>query len=243
MRLALVRLDLGAIDLESDLAHAAARIVHPANEHATPQFFRAAAGQRGDQNCIGILAIRSALIQLLAPVAGEAAQGLPLADTLVALAGMAALSGCLELAQKCTLLLQLGMNGRYAQSINWANGESGMQIPQMLDKIGVQAVAKRCEAFVEGCRSPGVIQDLNHPTLGIAGTLQQRSAELAIFPPRLATQAGELVRRKHGLHLAPTRLDERDHPIYFDHFSQPPSNTFMSAHIGHRTPSHPEPVL
>src|SRR5690606_27983019 len=74
----LTGLDLGAIDLESDLAHAAARIVHSANVHALPELFRAAAGQRGDQNRIGILAFRSALIQSLAPVAGEAAQGLPL---------------------------------------------------------------------------------------------------------------------------------------------------------------------
>ncbi|EPZ14928.1 hypothetical protein M622_17670 [Thauera terpenica 58Eu] len=117
VRLTLMRLDLGAIDLEPDLAHAAARIVHPANEHAAPQFFRAAAGQRGDQNCIGILAFCSALIQLLAPVAGEAAQGLPLAGTLTALTGRAALSGCLELAQKCTLLLQLGLDGHYLQPV------------------------------------------------------------------------------------------------------------------------------
>ena len=92
VRLALMRLDLGAIDLESDLAHAAARIVHSANVHALPELFRAAAGQRGDQNRIGILAFRSALIQLLAPVAGEAAQGLPLAGTLAALTGRAALT-------------------------------------------------------------------------------------------------------------------------------------------------------
>lgn len=93
VRLTLMRLDLGAIDLESDLAHAATRIVHPANEHAAPQFFRAAAGQRGDQNCIGILAFCSTLIQLLAPVGREAAQGLALAGTLAALTGRTPLPG------------------------------------------------------------------------------------------------------------------------------------------------------
>ena len=218
VRLALMRLDLGAIDLESDLAHAAARIVHSANVHALPELFRAAAGQRGDQNRIGILAFRSALIQLLAPVAGEAAQGLPLAGTLAALAGMAALPGHIELAQKCTLLLQLGLDGHDLQPVHRSGRERGMQAFQLLDKIGVQAVAKRCEAFVVGCRTLGGRHDFGHTTFGVAGTLQQRSAELAIVLPGLATQAGKFIGRKHGLHLVPARFDQRNHLIRVDHF-------------------------
>ena len=171
VRLTLMRLDLGAIDLESDLAHAATRIVHPANEHAAPQFFRAAAGQRGDQNCIGILAFCSALIQLLAPVAGEAAQGLPLAGTLAALSGMAALPGYIELVQHRPLLLQLGPNGHYLQPVHRSSRERRMQAFQVPDQIGVQAVAKRCEAFVVGCRTLGGRHDFGHTTFGVASTL------------------------------------------------------------------------
>ncbi|MDT4849971.1 hypothetical protein FQZ97_841090 [compost metagenome] len=221
VRLALMRLDLGAIDLEIDLAHVVARIVHPANEHAAPQFFRAAAGQRGDQNCIGILAFRGALIQLLAPVAGEAAQGLPLAGTLTALASRATLSGCLELAQNRPLLLQLSLDGHYLQLVHRSSRERGMQAFQALDKIGVQAVAKRCDALVVGCRTLGGRDDFGHSTFGVAGTLQQRSAELAIVFPGLATQAGKFIGRKHGLHLAPARFDQRNHLIRVDHGFRP----------------------
>ncbi|WP_217995336.1 hypothetical protein, partial [Thauera terpenica] len=99
--------------------------------------------------------------------------------------------------------------------------ERGMQAFQVPDKIGVQAVAKRCEAFVEGCRSPGGRHDFGHPTFGVAGTLQQRSAELAIVLPGLATQAGKFIGRKHGLHLAPATLDERNHLIRVDHCFRP----------------------
>lgn len=59
------------------------------------------------------------------------------------------------------------------------------------------------------------------PTFGVAGTLQQRSAELAIVLPGLATQAGKFIGRKHGFHLAPATLDERNHLIRVDHCFRP----------------------
>ena len=67
------------------------------------------------------------------------------------------------------------------------------------------------------------------PTFGVAGTLQQRSAELAIVLPGLATQAGKFIGRKHGLHLAPARFDQRNHLIRVDHCFRPWNIAFKSA--------------